>query len=72
MKRIRYFLGIILFLAVVIYVLGPKPKKPELKKDVPSISVSIGDTEKFVEKNDAELPIKKDNQSRIIWARIYL
>lgn len=68
MKRIRYFLGIILFLIIVIYALGPKPKKPELRKDLPSISASMGDIEKFVENNDADLPIKKDNGSRIIWA----
>ncbi|NQU55127.1 MAG: alpha/beta fold hydrolase [Bacteroidetes bacterium] len=68
MKRIKRFLGIVLLLAIVIYVLGPKPEKPELSKDLPSISASIGNIEKYVENNDAGLRIKPDNQSRIIWA----
>lgn len=68
MKRIKRFFGIVLLLAIVVYVLGPKPPKPELSKDLPSISASIGNIEKFVENNDAGLQIKSDNQSRIIWA----
>jgi esterase/lipase len=68
MKRIKRFLGILFLLAIVIYLLGPKPKKPELSLDLPSISASIGNIEKYVEKNDQNLPIKPDNESRIFWA----
>lgn len=67
MKKIVRFLGIILLLAIVVYVLGPKPPKAILNKDLPSISASIGNIEKYVEKNDAGLKIKPDNESRIIW-----
>lgn len=68
MKRIKRFFGIIILLAIVIYILGPKPKKPELNKDLPSISASIGNIENYVKQNDADLPIKPDNESRIFWA----
>ena len=53
MRRIKRFLGILLFTVIVVYVIGPKPKKPELSRDLPSISVSIGNIEKYVEQNDA-------------------
>lgn len=68
MKRIRRFFGIVVLLAITIYLLGPKPSKPVLNKDLPSISASIGSIEKFVKKNDAGLKIKPDNESRIFWA----
>ncbi|MCF6332410.1 MAG: alpha/beta fold hydrolase [Draconibacterium sp.] len=68
MKRIRRFLGIVVLLAIAIYLLGPKPSKPVLNKYLPSISASIGNIEKFVKKNDAGLKLKPDNESRIFWA----
>lgn len=36
--------------------------------DLPSISASIGNIEDYVAKNDEGLPVKPDNESRIIWA----
>lgn len=68
MKRIRRFFTILFLLIIVVYVLGPKPKKPELNKDLPSISASIGNIEKYVENTDEGVHIKHDNHSRIVWA----
>ncbi|MDB4584762.1 hypothetical protein N9164_16545, partial [Draconibacterium sp.] len=68
MKRIRRFFTIVLLLAIAIYLLGPKPKKPEMSRDLPSISASIGNIENYVAKNDEGFPVKPDNESRIIWA----
>lgn len=68
MKRILRIFGLVILLAIVVYLLGPKPPKAELNKDLPSISASIGNVERFVENNDAGLKIKPDNESRIIWA----
>lgn len=69
MKRILRFFGIILLLAIVVYLLGPKPEKPEMSKDLPSISASIGNIDEYVKKNDAGLEIRLDNESRIFWAK---
>jgi hypothetical protein len=66
MKRILRFFAMLLLLAVVVYLLGPKPEKAELNKDLPSISASIGNIVKFVKKNDVGFKIKPDNESRII------
>lgn len=68
MKRIRRFFTILLLLAILTYILGPKPDKPEMSIDVPSISASIGNIEDFVAKNDEGFPVKPDNESRIFWA----
>jgi esterase/lipase len=68
MKRIKRFLGIVILLAIVVYVLGPKPEKAEMSMDLPSISGSIGNIENYIKRNDAGLQIKPDNETRIIWA----
>ena len=67
MKKIKRFLGIVVLLAIVVYILGPKPPKPELNKNLPSLSASISNIENYVKKNDAGLKLKPDNESRIIW-----
>ncbi len=68
MKRIKRFFGILILLAIITYVLGPKPPKPNLNKDLPSISASIGNMESYIEKKEAMFSIKPDNESRIFWA----
>lgn len=68
MKRIKRFFGIIILLAFVAYIFGPKPEKPLLSKDLPSISASIGNIENYVKDIDKGLLIKPDNESRIFWA----
>jgi esterase/lipase len=69
MKRIKRFFGILIVLAILVYVFGPKPPKPELNKDLPSISASIVNVESFVQKKESGFSIKPDNESRIIWAK---
>lgn len=56
-------------MVVLVYVLGPKPPKPELNKDLPSISASISTAELFVKKQEAQFAIKSDNEARIFWGR---
>ncbi|MEN8117118.1 MAG: alpha/beta fold hydrolase [Bacteroidota bacterium] len=68
MKRIKRFFAILILLVIVVYILGPKPEKTEFSKDLPSISASIANIEKYVEDNDAGLTLRPDHESRIIWA----
>ena len=68
MKRIKRFFTLLILLLIVVFLLGPKPEKPELNKDLPSISVSVPNLDRYIKKQEADLPLKPDNQSRIIWA----
>jgi len=68
MRKLLRFLGIVVLLVITVYILGPKPLKPNLNKDLPSIAASIGNIESYIEKNDAGLTVKPDNETRIIWA----
>jgi len=67
MKKIKRFLVIVVLLAIVVYLLGPKPPKPDLNKNLPSISASISNIDSYVKQNDAGHKLKPDNESRIIW-----
>ena len=68
MKRIKRFFGILFLLLIVVYLLGPKPPKQELNKNLPSISASLANIEDYVHKNDEGLTLKPDKESRIFWA----
>jgi len=68
MRKLLRFLGIIVLIVVVVYIMGPKPPIAELNKDLPSIAASIENIDRYIEKNDAGLKLKPDNETRIIWA----
>lgn len=68
MNKIIRFVGIVVLLAVTVYIMGPKPPIVELNRDLPSVSAGIDNLDEYVKKNDAGLQIKPDNESRIIWA----
>ena len=68
MKRIKRFFTFFILIIIVVYLLGPKPPKPELNKDLPSISASIATVDSYIDKKEAAFEIKPDNESRIFWA----
>ncbi len=68
MKRIKRFFTILIVVVIAAFLLGPKPSKPELNKDLPSISASLATVENYIEKKEAAYDIKPDNESRIFWA----
>jgi esterase/lipase len=68
MRKLLRFLGIVVLLVVVVYIMGPKPQEANLNRDLPSIAASIVNIDSYVEKNDAGLIVKPDNETRIIWA----
>jgi len=68
MKKLKRFLLILLVVVIAGYLLGPKPPQPELNKNLPSVTASIRNIEDYIAKKEAELPVRPDNESRIIWA----
>jgi esterase/lipase len=69
MKILIWVLVILLVLAIV-YILGPKPKIPNLKFEIiREQSESIINLEKAINISELSIPnIKPDNQARIVWA----
>ncbi|HYQ57078.1 MAG TPA: hypothetical protein VEP89_06995 [Draconibacterium sp.] len=68
MKRIKRFFLFLFVLLIVGYLVGPKSPKPEMNKDLPSISASTSTVENFIERKEAAFQVKPDNESRIFWA----
>jgi hypothetical protein len=68
MKKFHRFMVWLTLTLVLVYLVGPKPHKPELNKDLITISAGIGNIEDYIVQKDANLSLRKDNQARIIWA----
>jgi len=66
-KFFRYLLIVFVALAGV-YLLGPKPPKPLLNKQLPEVPADLGLLADYVESCERDLPLKPDNEARIIWA----
>lgn len=68
MKKIKRILLLLLLVLVAGYLLGPKPPKPELSMDLPSLPASINTLESYISSQEANFQIRPDNESRIFWA----
>ncbi len=64
MKKIKYT-GLVILLAIVLYLLGPKMPEPEFNLKLPSIHSTVGH---FVDSIEAVNPVRPGNEARIIWA----
>src|SRR5690554_5077032 len=68
MRKFQMYLLIFLIVASFVYLMGPKPPKAVLNKDLPSLPTGAGNLESYINKKEAGFDVRKDNESRIIWA----
>jgi len=68
MKKFKRYLLLLVLVLIAVYLLGPKPPKPEMNKNLPSLPASMSTIESYINKKEAELSVRPDNESRIIWA----
>jgi esterase/lipase len=68
MKKLKRYLLILLLILVAGYLLGPKPPKPELDKNLPSLPASVRNLESYIDEKEEEFKVRPDNESRIFWA----
>ena len=62
------FTGIISVALVLLYILGPKPTKPDLSSlQLPYYNPDLKALEDSLNRAEASLPLKPDNEARIIW-----
>lgn len=67
MKRSLRISIIFAALLVILFLSGPKPPKPELDASLPEIRVEIDQMESYIREKESHLPVKPDNESKIIW-----
>lgn len=66
MKLLKW-LGIILLVLIAVYFVGPRPSKPTLTKDLPTVPATAAGLEKYIIENEARQKLKPDNEARILW-----
>ena len=66
MKFLKW-LGIILFLLILTYFMGPRPAVPKLSKELPIIPTGSAALEKYIHDDEALHKLKPDNEARILW-----
>ena len=66
MKILRRLLAILAILAII-YLLGPKPESGIYSHDLPQINDTGAVLAEQIRKEEAALPVKPDNEARIIW-----
>lgn len=67
-KRIFLGIAVLLVLLVVVYFLGPKPSAPFYRVELPALPDSLAKIEVLLNNTEKSLPLKPDNQARIVWA----
>ncbi len=67
MKRFLSYSAIFIVVLSLVYLLGPEPDKPVLPNKLPDINLKTEQLEKYIRDKEALLPVKPDNESKIIW-----
>jgi esterase/lipase len=68
-RKTLFFPGIVPLL-VFAYLLGPRPKTPVYSAVLPEVPTGLSQLDNFVNTAEAALPVKPDNEARIVWADI--
>lgn len=68
MQKILKIIFSIFALLIIVYLLGPKPKKPHYAKELPKIPATISTIENYLAEKESKFDdIKPNNEARIIW-----
>jgi pimeloyl-ACP methyl ester carboxylesterase len=68
MKKRYWILLISLIIIVVTFFTGPTIPKPNLNASLPEIPDDLEKLEEYIGLQEANLPVREDNQARIVWA----
>jgi pimeloyl-ACP methyl ester carboxylesterase len=68
MKTLLKVLGIIVALLVLVYMLGPRAASPQMDVSIPEVPGALEALEASVVEHEKQLPLKPDNEARILWA----
>jgi pimeloyl-ACP methyl ester carboxylesterase len=73
MKKRWYWILLIILVAVgLIYLLGPKTDKPDFSTlFIPAYSDNLHALEDSIRQAESALPLKKDNEARLVWSKPY-
>jgi len=58
-------LGIVLFLLIVVYFLGPQPSSPEYSKELPIVPADATTLEKYIQDHESQHKLKPSNRQEL-------
>ncbi len=67
MKKEHWIFIVLFSIAVIAFFLGPVPTSPNFSNKLPEIPNSLTGIENFIYEKQDTLPLREDNQARIIW-----
>ena len=67
MKKRYWFLLVLIAALTITYFSGPVPAKPEYSTSLPELPSGLKKLEAYVNKGEDSLPVREDNQARILW-----
>lgn len=67
-KKILLGLVILILILGIVYLCGPKPSTPVYSTTLPEVPSDLTQLESFINDREASLPVKTDNEARIVWA----
>lgn len=67
MKKRYWIPALILLILGVTFFLGPRPPTPQYSHKLPNLPTELKQLENYIAEKEKELPLRKDNQARIVW-----
>lgn len=67
MKKRFWIPALILLVLVMTYFLGPPPPNPKYSTELPDLPYDLRHLENLLQQKESRLPLRKDNQARILW-----
>ncbi|MCG9972011.1 alpha/beta hydrolase [Christiangramia crocea] len=68
MKKRYWFILLLLAGIVIGYFSGPVPQQPNYSEELPELTSNLKELELFIKQHEDSLPVRDDNEARIIWA----
>lgn len=68
MKKRYWFILLVSAALIIGYFSGPVPQEPDYSEKLPDLPSDLRKLESYIEEKEESLPIREDNQARIIWA----
>ena len=65
--RFLKWIAVILLVLIVLYFLGPQPRRPVYSNELPAVPEAPADLEQYIVRQEKSHKIKPDNEARIIW-----
>jgi esterase/lipase len=65
--RFIKWIGVIVFILIILYFLGPRPASPRYTTELPAVPAEAAALETYIRNNEAAHKLKPDNEARIIW-----